>query len=254
MSAKIKSIEKIYSKIEPPIVEKKILTSIEKETSLIGKELLICDQLQAIKHKYPEKQSKNLLIFYVMRLSKYNEQVIKSLNKELEGEKNLLKRRVSRVLIEKDVQKELYKNILKAADKHYTSGKGHLSQFDGKDENTYHHASLAHHHKERAEDLYSALLDKNLIKVLQHLAFVKLGNIYSQIIGKASELSSILELTAKTVTKGKQVDVKIHEVHRLVAEQNLYLRHFAINYSKSLVHAAEFMDESESKVILYKHK
>lgn len=251
----IRSIGQMYKNLdEKIIVDKKILDSIDNEKSIIGKQLLIGDQLQVVMKKVSNKGAKNQLIFYLVRLFNYNTQVYESLKLELKNDGKLLGNRVKNGFQKKDIHKEMCKNILKIANKHFNIGKQHLKGFNPQDKSTHRHGHMAMHHKVKAEGLYDTLVSKDIKQVIKRLALVKLTNTYKKMITRCGEIASLIVKTLKTVKKSNQLKLYIHEINRYIAEQNLALRHFAINYSKSLIHAAEYIDNLNNKIILYTHR
>lgn len=250
----IEGINKMYHEIEKSaIIDKKIQKSLETEKSYIGKELLLCDQVYAIHDKLPK--AKYQIILYLIRLFKYNNQIYESLKRELANDKNLLQKRINKTFKEKNAHGEIYLNILKLANKHFIKGKTYLKNFDEDDASTHHHAHLSLHHKNKAEELYNELLAKDVKRVIKHLALVKLSEVYAHMMLKCEHLSKLIPEVIKKIEQAHaEIQNDLYNIHRLVAEQNLSLRHFAINYSKSLVHAAEYMDNLSNRVILYEHK
>jgi hypothetical protein len=108
------------------------------------------------------------------------------------------------------------------------------------------------HYKNKAEDLYDTLLDKDVKNVIKHLALTKLAEIYKKISKDCEELTSLIKKAINSLEKGKKVN--IHDIHTKVVGESLILRHFAVNYSKSLIHASEFADKLSNKIVLYMHK
>ena len=249
------AMNKIYKEIEETtIMDKKILNSIDKEKSIIGKELLICEQLHIIERELPNKEASSQLILYLIRLLKYNNQVHDSIKKELSNDKKLLKSRVNKAFSANDIHQEIYNSVLKIADKHFNLGRKHMKKFKVNDSKTHHHAQYALHHKTKAEDLYDTLMGKDIKKVIKQLALTKLSEIYTKMNKKGEETSSLIIKTVKKLEKGNKVKTPIHDINKNILEQNLALRHFATNYSKTLIHSAEYIDNLSNKIILYHHK
>jgi len=247
-------LNKMYEDFEKAtIIDKKILNSIDREKSLIGKSLIICDQLAAIQKK-KGKEARGQNILFLIRLFRYNTQVYESLKKELAKEKELLKKRVNKGFRSSSVHEEIYKNVLKVADQHFSIGKKHLKQFKSKDESTHKHGHMALHHKKKAEDIYDTLLGKDIKKVIKRLAIVKLAETYELLIKICNELSTELNKTIKSAKKGNKIAASIEKICVLCHRQNLTLKHYAVNYSRAMIHSAEYIDNLRNKVIIYKYK
>ena len=249
----IRMLNKMYQDIEEnTILDDKLLKEIEKEESMIGKELLLGEQISLLSTKLPNKEARNQLILYLIRLFKYNNQVYEALSMELKDDRKLLKSRVNKGFKEKNIHDELYKQVLKIADRHFQIGKKHLKQFKEKKED--YHGQLAFHHKVKAEELYDILLGKDVRKVIKHLALTKLTHTYEKLIRNSEESSTLVNQVIKKAEKKSNILKQIKEINNNIQEQNLALRHFATNYSKSLIHTAEYVDKLSNKIIIYRHK
>lgn len=250
----INKMNQLYKDIEKyTISDKRVLNSIDREESVMGKQLLICEQLQQIETKLPSKEAKNQLILYLIRLFKYNAQIYESVKKELDDDSKLLKKRVE-IGFKKGASKEIYNNVLRVADHHFKIGKEHLNQLKPQDATTHHHANLALRHKNEAEELYNLLTEKGVRRVIKRLALMKLTDTYKKLIERCEALVKVVSSTVRIIESGKKATTEVYEIHRFVVEQNLILRHFALNYSKSLIHSAEYIDFLNNRVVLYHHK
>jgi hypothetical protein len=251
----IKRMEQLYKDVEKfTIIDKKILDSIDREKCILGKELMLCEQIHAVNSSVLGKEARYQIILYLIRLFSYNLQVHQSLTKELENDKELLKKRVEKAMREKKVHNEIFDSVMKVADNHFNSGKEHLKHIRKEDSSTHYHAHLALNHKNKAEELYNTLMDKNIKRVMQKVAMIKLESTYKKLLEKCESLASMISQSIRSLEKGTQKNMSFHHLTQQVFEQNLLLRQFAVNYSKSLVHAAEYRDHLNNKIVIYVHR
>jgi hypothetical protein len=255
----VKALNKVYKDIESTtIVDPKILNAIDKEKSVLGKEILLCHQLHTVYNDLPKKEAKSQMVLYFIRLFMYNNQILESVSKELADDNKLLKKRVNKEFKENAVHKEIHKKLVSIADKHLKLSKHHFKKFDHKKTDTRHHIMRADHHRTRAEDIYDNLLHKDAKKMIKTLVLKKLVKIYEKIVLSCDETAmkisdAIKLLDGKGSIKGK-VKKLLYDIHKAIELQGGYLRHFAVNYSKSMVHSAEYIDDLKNKIILYHHK
>jgi hypothetical protein len=166
-------------------------------------------------------------------------------------------KRIEKEFKKDKVHKELYNSILSVADEHFKTGKNHVEQYDETDKKTHHHAHMALHHKTKAEELYDILLAKDVRKVLKHLALTKFSEVCEKLIENSEEIAANIQKAADYAEKnktGEELNNCLYHINHKVLEQNLVLRHFALSYSKALIHSAEFLDSQSDKIILYVHK
>jgi len=240
----------MYADIEKhTISDKRILSRIEKEGSLLGKERIICDQLSSFSKK-SSKNTRMQLILMLIRLYKTNTQIVESLEKELKNDKKLLKKRVSQKL--KKVHAELHGNLLTVAGRHTKAARVHYGKYIPEKSSTHGHYHIASHHKKKAENLYKFLMSRGAREMLKKVATVKLEKVYKELISDSKKIAAAIEKDVSAIEKNRKVDLDY--IRYLVNRQIIALSHFATNYSKSLIHTAQFVDNLSNKIILYHHK
>ncbi len=250
-----KSTIQRLAKLESSVyLDKRVLNSIEKEKSLIGKQLLILEQIK-IAAKVRSQAGRNQLLALLYRLHQVNKQIEDSLKAELKSKAMTLTKRVNTGLKKKEVLNDFHANIWRLAESHFRKGNLHMQKVQHEKKATHQHASIAYQHHARAKKIYDSMLRKDSKVILKKLAHKKLSDTYKQIMDRTKLLDKIIEDLVNAIEKqSKAIRIRIKNVEKLVNEENDLLIHFATNYSKSLIHSAEFVDKLNNKAVLYEHK
>jgi len=232
------------------------LGKIEKEESHIGKLSLLSGQLNVVYHSLPSEEARKQIIFFLDRISEYNTQIQAGLKKELAKDNKELKRKITSKFRKKPVYLEVLNNIHSIAKRHHDLGKKHLAKYKENDKSTYIHGHLAKHHSVHAKNMYDIILRKDVKKILQLMAIKLLAESYSKVLNASMQISKDSKEAAR-IAKSKKGLAKLRQkfisINANVMHQDLILRHFAANYSRTLIHSAELIDNLNKKFVLYTH-
>ncbi len=244
---------KVISELEKnSLISKSIESQILKERSLIGKQQLLADTLVSISSKRTNQARDHMLIL-LLYLHRSNERVTASLQQELASGKKLLSRRIEKTC-NHAVKKELQKNLWKVAEHHFRKGNLHLKHFNQKNTSSPAHAVMARYHHSNANDIYQILVRKDILTILKKLAFTKLAETYAQILLCCKQVDRTIEKAVNDLRKNGSARLSAKNMAMSITNERIALQHFATNYSKSLIHSAEYVDHMNNRFILYHHR
>ncbi len=238
-------------------IDKPINRKVEREISHLGKEKLLVDHICGLSKKYNEK-NKNKILFLLINLYKYNKQIHESISRELRNDKKLLNNRIKKNINKKQAHKDIYKKLLKIADKHYNIVKTYVEHFNPKKSYPPKLILRVAHHKDEAEKIYKSLTNFRMKKTLHKVLLIKLDEVYKALIKSTVQLASMITLLIKDIKKNRRADIKKRSKHiqDIISSKTEILRDFAYKYTYNIIHSEEFLDFDNHKIVLItkKHK
>jgi len=232
-------------------IDKKIKKRVEKEITHLGKEKLLVDHIYSLSKKF-NKDHKNKALFLLVELYHLNTQVHQSLARELKNDKKLLNKRIKTKIDKNKVHIDLYKKLLKIADKHYQVINYYVKHFNPKKVYSRPYILGVIYHKKRAEHIYKTLINSKMKKILHHLLLKKLVDVYESLIEFTVLLANQITDLAISIknNKAKNLDKKSKEMQLIVSNKTDVLSNFAFKYTYNVIHSDKFLDFDNNKVVL----
>ena len=251
----MKGIEKHLEGSNEVYVDKSINTRVEREISHLGKEKLLADHIKNLSKK-ANQTNKNKMLFLLVRLYHFNNQVHQSLVKELRNDKKLLSKRIKTKFDRKKAHRDVYKKLLKIAKAHYTVVKKYADHFNRKTKYSKKFIANIVNHKRRAAAIYESLTNVRMRVTLHKVLLRKLDSVYKMLIDSTVDLANEISQTASAIknNKAKNVNKRTKEIQSLVSDKIDVLKSFAYKYSYNIIHSDYFYDFDNHKMVLITKK
>lgn len=247
----IQRIEKQLAQNSEVYIDTAINKKIDGEISTLGKEKLIADHISDLAKGY-DSDSKDKLLFLLIKLYNLNKQAHESILRELKNDKRLLNSRIKTKVAKSKVHVDIYKKLLSIANKHYQFVKDYAKNFSpGKRYPTSVILSVVSH-KKSAEAIYKALANIKMRKTLHSVLLQKLDKVFQSLADSTAELSNRIAALARDVNSGRMRNLKDHAqaIDNVISSKVNVLRDFAYKYSYNVIHSDHFFDLDGNKLIL----
>lgn len=247
----IKKIEKRLAKNSDVYIDKSITKKIDREISTLGKEKLIADHISDLAKGYGQ-DSKDRLLFLLIKLYNLNKQVHESLLRELKNDKKLLSHRIKAKISKKKVHIDIYKKLLGIANRHYQFVKDYAKNFNPSKRYPTSLILSVVSHKRSAEAIYKALANIKMRKTLHSVLLQKLDKVFQSLADSTADLSNRIAALARDVSSGRMRNLKEHaaNIDLVISSKVNILREFAYKYSYNVIHSDHFYDLDGNKLIL----
>lgn len=251
----IKKVESELMGAKEIYVDKKINYNIEREISHLAKEKLIVDHIQNLSKKI-NKKNKNKILFLLVKLYNFNNQIHQSLSKELKNNKKILNKRISLKIKKNKVHKDLYKKLLKIANKHYNVVKRYADSFNPKKKHSKSFILNIVYHKRKAETIYNALTNIKMRNTLHKILLKKLDKVYQSLVEFTVQLAKMIVIIIKNIraNKFRSIDKTSKHIQSIVSDKINILKSFAYKYTYNIIHSDHFFDFDGKKLVLITKK
>jgi len=235
-------------------IDKRLDGRLKKEASHLGKEQLV---LEAISRSITNSRSlggaeKDRLMLMLIGLYRLNRQVHHSIQRELENDKELLKKRIRQRMESAKAHIDVHKKLLRIADRHFSAVKRHaLAHKPGKQYSPEYMARMIYH-ENRARKIYKSLSHSNTPEIIHGLLVKKLDAVFTSVLGLTDDFSGnimkCIELTKKNSIR--EIAKITEEMRNTLSKKSGILADFASKYTHKLVHSQQFLDRENNKIVL----